>query len=247
MKNKNVIIILILPFFILTVLLSSCHERWEGEDFYTEYNRVVGPDGGNLIFYKNYQNDSLKNKLATLTFEENTLDSIILLNYYEFYNERLRWDLFDNFNIEQITPFFYFVPFYKSEGYNEHGNNDEEYHLSIPFKKNVKVSYSLEGYDYSSEYKLYRIIIPRTNEWGEDDNIWVAWNNQGYPNGYEQIDLIYLLNGQWTQSGGWGGNLEMNLTNWEEIGYKYDNENNTINFEVQDTDWIYALVEIYIK
>ena len=241
MNNKTIYTsVFLLGFFLTTIIFSSCHERWSGEDFYSDYNRVVGPEGGNLTFFRNYSDDSEKEKLVELSFPENALTEDFVFNMYEFDDERLDYEI-NELGIYVQTPFLYFVPFYAKDGYNEHSSDDIEYHLSINFAKNVGVSYSVKYFSYSEDSRLFRITIPITNEWGAGNNIYVTWNDQYYPDGYEKIDLVYLINGKWTING-WG-DQPISYANWEEVDYTFNQQDSTINFEIEDTDYLYVLAE----
>ena len=121
--------------FLITLLfiLSGCYEYPDMEDAgYEDYRRVVGPDGGEINFYMNYEDDSSEDILVTMIFPENALDSFVVFNMYEFYNEALYNDL-ELLGMSVNTKFLYFVPFYESYGYNEHTEESDSIHFSIDF------------------------------------------------------------------------------------------------------------------
>ncbi|NJO93025.1 MAG: hypothetical protein HC831_31760 [Chloroflexia bacterium] len=166
--------------------------------------------------------------------------------------------------------FLYFVPFYESDGYHERGQLDLSYHLSLDFKKPVTVTYnfladrsalSLSNWQEASlyheyykktnpSYHLYRIKIPKLDEWGEGNNIYVNWNNQGYPDGYDRTDLYYIISGLWSSISDWGKGY-ISLENWEPVPpseYTLDAGNNSVQFEITNTDYIYVVSRvIYIE
>jgi len=236
---------------ILFISFSSCYEYPVLNDIqYDDYRRVIGPDGGTINFYENYGNDSLKKVLVKMEFPKNALDSVIVFNMYEFNDLFAANDLL-NLNMYANTQFLYFVPFYESEGYVAHDNEaDIGYHLSINFNSPVSITYNLDNYLAGYETLLdnsvlYRIKIPALDEW--DENIWVNWNIQGYPDGYDNIDLVYLITGRWTETSGWS-NGDLSLDNWEEVtNYTFDNINGTVTFDIEDTDYMYVLGELGTK
>jgi len=247
MKNsilKNIVYI----FILFTLILSSaCYKYPDMEDVsYKDYRRLIGPEGGKINFYKNYENDSSDVILVTMDFPENSLDSFVVFNMYQFYDETMNNDL-ELLDMAVQTKFLYFVPFYKSYGYNEQSIEDAEYHLSIDFHHPVTITYNVEedlGEGVENELnmpRLYRIKIPELGEW--DQNVWVNWNHQGYPDGYHNNDLIYLINGRWTESG-WGEGV-FGLTNWELVTiYTYNNNNKTVTFNINNTDYIYVMASL---
>jgi hypothetical protein len=174
----------------------------------------------------------------------------------------------ENGYAEVGSRFLYFVPFYESDGYRERGQLDLSYHLSIGFKKPVTVTYnfladrsalSLSNWQEASlyheyykktnrSYHLYRIKIPKLDEWGEGNNIYVNWNNQGYPDGYDRTDLYYIISGLWSSISEWGKGY-ISLENWEPVpNFTLDAGSNSVQFEITNTDYIYVLSRvIYIE
>lgn len=249
--------------FILIFSFSACYEYPELTDIqYEDYIRVIGPEGGTINFYANYENDSIEDILVRMEFPEDALDSLVVFNMYEFEDEAVFVDL-DYLGRLQQTEFLYFVPFYESYGYIEHPDITEllrNQHLSIDFNSAVTVTYNLNFYDVDIDAKLYRIRIPRVtefvdingepyNEWGQLDNVWVNWNLQGYPDGYDNLDLTYLINGRWTNILDWGSG-QLSLDNWEELApdaYQYDFINNIVSFDIYNTDYLYVMAKDYVK
>jgi len=232
---------------ILILTISACYQYPELDDIqYEDYRRIIGPEGGIINFYKNYENDSIKDVLVKMEFPEDALDDFIVFNMYEFFDEPTHHEL-DNMSLEQYSYFLYFVPFYESDGYNEHSQGDTNQHISINFNLPVTVTYNFSKYEYYVEEinnidiaKLYRIKIPAENEW-EMNNVWIRWNLQGYPDGYSDIDLIYLITGKWTESISWGTG-ELSLSNWEEVTeYTYNNIDQTVVFDINNTDYMYVM------
>ncbi len=247
---------------ILVLSFSACYEYPDLTDIqYEDYRRVIGPDGGTINFYANYENDSIEEILVSLEFPENALDSLIVFNMYEFSDEAVFVDI-DYLGRQQQTEFLYFVPFYESYGYIQHDetSNITDQHLSIDFNSPVRVTYNLNFYDVDINAKLYRIKIPKVselvdifnnpyNEWGQLNNVWVNWNLQGYPDGYDKLDLTYLINGRWTDIYDWGSG-QLSLDNWEELAldaYQYDIINNMVSFEIYNTDYLYVMGKDYVK
>lgn len=257
-------ITLISVFFV--IILNSCYKEVEfNEEIieYEHYARIVGPDGGIVNFMSNYANDKKRNMLATLSFPSGAIDSFIVLNIYQHEDYDVSMQLEEGFAYTG-SKFMYFIPFYKSQGYNEQGVNDPEARLSLKFKKPVSVKYyylaeevELSGTNYqktelyyeyykksSLSYKLYRIKIPDIDEWGSSNNIYINWNQQGYPDGYNKTDLNYILTGSWFDGGGWGTE-NISLINWEEVkNFKHDVSERSISFEMYSTDYVYVLANI---
>ncbi len=224
----------------LIFTIPACHTRTELDIKYDSLMRVVGPEGGIIKYYEYNPKDSLSVIAVKMEIPEGALDSFIVFNMHEFEDDALYVDL-SYLGIEQFSDFLYFVPFYESYGYNEQTNDNTDYHLSIDFNTPAKVTFNLNFYNVPDTAKLYKIKIPRINEWGETDNIWVNWNYQGYPDGYDVLDLQYIINGKWTIEDAWGsGNLSLN--NWEEvIDYDFDTTNRTVQFEIENTDYLYVM------
>lgn len=242
MKYLKYTIVTILALNVLVLLFSipACHKRVELDIKYDSLMRVVGPDGGTIKYYEYNPKDSLSSIAVKMEIPQNALDSFVVFNMHEFENNALYVDL-SYLGMEQYSDFLYFVPFYKSYGYNEQTNDSIDYHLSINFNVPAKVTYNLSFYEIPYNAKLYRIKIPEINEWGEVDNIWVNWNYQGYPDGYDALDLQYIINGRWTINDAWGsGNLS--LYNWEEVDdYNYDTINKEVEFGIENTDYMYVM------
>ncbi len=241
--KKNTFILSIISTIVLSILFSSCHKRIELEDNYADFRRVVGPDGGTINFFEYNPENDKPEIIVSIDFPENALDSLTVFNMYEFINEGVYIDIL-RLGRRQNSKFLYFVPFYESYGYNEVNSNSDTYHLSIDFNTAVEVTYKLIS-DYAPEFdaKLFRIKIPATNEWGTEDNVWINWNYQGYPDGYDIIDLTYLINGRWTSVNDWGS-TDFNLDNWEEVtNYTYNTFENTVSFQIYNTDYMYVMAK----
>ncbi len=244
---KNILIVT-----YLITLFSGCYRYPEFDDIsYNEYRRVIGSEGGTINFYRNYDNDSIKDIAVKMEFPENAVNSLIVFNMYEFYDNVTNNDLYTNLNTEQLSDFLYFVPFYESEGYkavltdSSDINSLIQKHTSINFNTPVTVTYYNNfNVEIPDSAKLYKIKIPAENEWGEENNVWVKYNYQGYPDGYDDIDLIYLIDGKWTENIDWGtGNLS--LYNWEEVAnYSFDLTNQSVTFEINSTDNMYIIAVI---
>jgi len=246
MKNFNInygIIFFSIMIFASVFFYFGCYQYPDiDETAYENYRRVIGPNGGTIEFYRNYENDSLNNLAVKMIFPENSVDSYIVFNMYEYNSEILEVDL-NNMNRIAISDFLYFVPFYESEGYNEHSSDDIDEHNSLYFNDSVEVTYYLNGFNIIQGAKLYRINIPSKDEWGngEDYNIWVNYNLQGYPEGYDEQDLMYLINGLWTEEYFWGTG-PLSFDNWEEIvGNHYNISDNLVSFYINETDYIYVM------
>ena len=248
MRNKisltNILFSALILIFAFS--LSSCHKRIELEEDYADYRRVIGPEGGIINYYEYNPQDEISEVIVSLEIPEDALDSFVVFNMYEFHDDAADVDLY-NIGMETYSEFLYFVPFYESYGYNEQTVNTTDYHLSIDFNKPVTVTYNLSFYYIGEEAQLYRIKIPRLDEWGsgEANNIWVNWNYQGYPDGYDKLDLTYLVNGRWTESEYWGEG-DLSLDNWEEVpGLIYDKTNETVTFDIDNTDYMYVMAEYW--
>ncbi len=186
---KNCILIT----FLLTLLFQSCYQEPDFTNFdYNTYNRTVGPLGGEINFYGNYGNDSENDVIVNINFPTGALDSVMVFNMYQFEDYELVLQMEDGFS-EIGSKFLYLVPFYESDGYHERGQMDLSYHLSAEFNESVEVTYNFladevvlsaenwqESELYNDYYKrtnrsfrLFRIKIPKLDEWGEDNNIYV--------------------------------------------------------------------------
>ena len=250
-QNKFTVKNIIIVTFLIT-LFFGCYRYPEFDDIsYNEYRRVIGPEGGTINFYRNYEDDSIKDIVVKMEFPENAVDSLIVFNMYEFYDHVTENELYIDLNTEQFSNFLYFLPFYESEGYkavltdSTDINSIVQKHTSINFSTPVSVTYYPDFCEnIPDNAKLYKIKIPAENEWGEEDNVWVKYNYQGYPDGYDDIDLIYLINGKWTENIAWGtGNIS--LYNWEEVAnYSFDLSNQSVTFEINNTDNMYIIAVI---
>lgn len=263
MKSNYLII-----FTFILLIFNGCRKNFEFEDIdYTTYNRLVGPDGGTINYFANYDNDSKNDILLSLQVPKGALDSLLVFNLYEFEDYEVALQMENGFT-KFGSKLFYFVPFYESEGYKERGQLELNYHLSIKFNQPLTVTYnpladytdlSLKNWQevelYNNyykttnrSYKVYRIKIPRLDQWGGSHNIFVNWTRQGYANGYDRTDLSYIINGRWTSSDNWGTG-EISMENWELVGqYDLDTENDQVSFKIFDTDYIYVVArDIFIN
>ena len=264
MNTRNIFLISTL----ILLLFQSCQKEPDFTNFnYETYNRVVGPDGGRIDFYGNYADDNSNNVLVSLDVPQGALDSMMVFNMYQFEDYELVLQMKNGY-AEIGSKFLYFVPFYESDGYHERGQLDLGYHLSLDFNSPVAVTYNFlaDGGGLSAEtwqeaelyhdhykktnrsYRLYRIKIPKLDEWGEEDNIYVNWNNQGYPEGYDRTDLYYIISGIWSPLSEWGKGY-LSLENWEPVpDFNLDTENNSVSFEISNTVYLYLICRIiYIK
>ncbi|MFN8257798.1 MAG: PepSY-like domain-containing protein [Bacteroidales bacterium] len=263
MKQNNIFIILILSLFIL----NGCRKEFDFQDFdYSTYTRVVGPEGGNITFYANYSNDKKTDVIAEMDVPPGALDSLMVFNLYQYEDFEVASQMMDGF-VKVGSKFLYFIPFYESEGYHERGQMELNYHLSVKFNEPITVTYHpLANYsDFSLKswqevelynnyykttnkmYKVYRIKIPKIDQWGEGYNLYVNWTYQGYANGYDHTDLSYLINGKWSVGDNWGKGA-ISMDNWEEVqSAQLDVENDVITFKIFDTDYIYVVArDIYL-
>ncbi|MDF1547238.1 MAG: PepSY-like domain-containing protein [Bacteroidales bacterium] len=251
-------------FFFVLLFFQSCYKEPVFTDFqYETYNRIVGPEGGTINFYGNYENDTKNTILVSMNVPAGALDSMLVFNMYQYEDYELVLQMTDGF-AKIGSKFMYFVPFYESEGYNERGQLDLSYHLSINFNEPISVTYhfladakelSVENWQeaelYHDNYKLtnqsyqlFRIKIPKLDEWGEYNNIFVNWNRQGYPDGYDRTDLSYIVSGLWSQLNDYGTGTQ-NLENWELVdNFELNTTDNYVTFNIYSTDYIYVLAQI---
>jgi hypothetical protein len=266
-NEKHKIMRYLLIILLASTLFQSCRKDFEFQDFdYKTYNRVVGPEGGKINFYANYGNDKKNELIVGLDVPKGALDSQLVFNMYQFEDYELTMQMEDGF-AKFGSKFIYFVPFLHSEGYYERGQTDLNYQLSVEFNQPLTVSYYPLA-DYSDlsmknwqevelyhnyykttnkSYKVFRIKIPKVDEWGQDNNIYVNWTRQGYPNGYDRTDLSYIINGRWSAFNPWGtGNIS--LENWELVSeHELDFSKDKISFKIYNTNYIYVLARlIYI-
>jgi hypothetical protein len=74
MKIKSTILVL-----LLAILTFGCYKEPDFVNFnYETYNRVVGPEGGIINFYANYDDDDHANLLVRLDFPQDALDSLLV-------------------------------------------------------------------------------------------------------------------------------------------------------------------------
>ena len=230
-------------FVILIIFtLSACHKRTLVPDF-DEYSRVADFSGKKIIFLNNYNFDTQnEDTLFILDIPPYALDSSVIFNLYQFKNENLYYELFEELSIEQETHFIYFLIFYNQYTNIDTDYDDISYHLSIDFNKPVVSTFYIDKY-LDANMKFYRIKIPKYNEWGNDNNIRVDTNYQAFPHGFYELDLVYLINGKWTENNEWGQG-EYSINNWEEVTeYTYNQDNKSITFEINNTDYMYVIVE----
>ncbi|MBN2663998.1 MAG: PepSY-like domain-containing protein [Bacteroidales bacterium] len=255
------------PILILTIIFSGCYKYVEIDYDYALYNRLVGPDGGIIKFYANYSNDTAmyfwdttSQILVQLDVPAGALDSEMVFNFYQFQDFDIASELSKGL-AEVGSKFIYFVPVYASDGYHEHDDADLTYHLSIDFNKPIEVTYyykadpklvtidekklQFEFYDWlNPNYKLYKIKIPEINEWGEERNIFVQWNQQGYPIGYYNNDLKDILLGYWYPYNP-NNNASSSIINWQECSdYFINPTDQSVTFKIENTDYIYILARV---
>lgn len=247
---KNIVILT-----LSVLIIGGCYQYPEFDDLsYNEYKRVIGPEGGVINFYRNYENDSLKDIAVKMEFPENAVDSLLIFNMYEFFDEVTYYDLIYELNREQFSDFLYFVPFDEKEGYTAVVTDSTdiydiiENHISIDFHSAVTVTYYNSFYENIPEStNLYRIKIPAEDEWGDENNVWVSYNYQGYPDGYDDIDLTYLINGRWSENIEWGTG-QLSLINWEEVPeFTFNSAEQTVTFDIYSTDYMYVMALDILK
>ncbi len=247
----------------IIIVNSGCYKYPEMDYDYAAYNRLIGPEGGQITFYANYgsdvslyENDS-SNILVELNIPQGALDTSLVFNLYQYQNYDVANELSKGL-AEVGSKFIYFVPIYESDGYHEHDDADLTYHLSVDFNKPVKVTYhyrsdyqlttinqkklQFEFYDwFNKNYGLYKIKIPEIDEWGQNRNIFVQWNTQGYPVGYNESDLKDIILGQWFPYST-GLTMYSSIVNWTEItDFTIDEDKQTVSFEIYNTDYMYIL------
>lgn len=249
MKTKY-IKLLIFSFIILSF---ACHKRQELDYFegYEKYDRTVGVDGKEMFFLRNYGDDTYTNDtILKLDFPPKALDTTIIVNLYEYYNETVMYDLYNDFDLYTMSKFFYILPFYEFENNNDSTSDYKmDTHISIDFHYPVTTTYFIDtSYFYGLEATdiLFRIKIPRYNEW--DDNVWTNFNNQGYPNGFSETDLNYLINGKWNEVDGYLGTVYPSMINWEIVPYyTIDVVNQSVTFSMNETDYMYIICYSALK
>ncbi len=264
MKHK----ILHLLSILSIIFVSGCY-KYETIDYdYESYNRLVGPQGGHIIFYNNYSDDSLmfngvdtNNIIVELEVPEGALDSNYIFNFYTYENYNNAEELSKGLAIIG-SKFFYFVPIPEAEGYHEHDQADLTYHYSMDFNKPITVKFHFKiGIDnksdvnltrlkynyynyFNANYKLFRIKIPRIDEWGADRNIFVKWNEQGYPIGYQEADLSDIILGYWYPNS-YNEVQSSSIINWADVaGFQINADDNSVEFQINNSDYIYVLARI---
>jgi len=251
----------------LGIIISGCFRAPEIDYDYQKYNRVVGRDGGIVTFYANYANDSnlylsgidTTTKILELNVPAGALDTDVVFNFYQYDDISVAKELSKGLS-NVGSKFIYFVPVLASDGYHEHDNADLTYHLSLEFNEPVTVKYyfnleeelytidqkklQFEFYDRTNiNYKLYRLKIPKIDEWGTDRNIFVQWNQQDYPIGYNTSDLNDIILGLWFKFSNPTEN-RVSLVNWEEVENVTFDGDNSICFDIQTTDYIYVIAQV---
>jgi len=226
------------------MIFTSCHQRDVPEFNYSDYRRVIGAEGGIINFYEYNPADSVPLVLVKMNFPAGALDTLVVFNMYEFNDTQTYLELMD-MDMFQTSDFLYFIPFYESYGYNNQTQLQTDYHLSIEFNDSVEITYNLKGTNLDEGSKLFRIPIPKLDDpdWG--DNVWVNWNEQGYPDGYDELDLIYLITGRWTINDSWGTGTPSTI-NWQEIPNATVIDS-TVTFKIGNTDYLYVMGNPYEK
>ncbi|MCF8298535.1 MAG: hypothetical protein K9J13_13390 [Saprospiraceae bacterium] len=246
MRKLNLYKIVI--FSSILILVFGCHKRDYMFSYISDENiRVAGPEGKTIIFLNNYSDDFLSDTLLVLDIPEGALDCTIIFNFYQFNDQVLNLDLQNELGKFPLSNFIYLTPVFEHDSFYEPYYLDSSYcattHNVLDFNKSVTVSYYDYTYDIYPNTKLYRIKIPRDNEWGTNYNISACYSNDGYPIGYYEPDLTYLINGKWNSNSpyGTGG---YNLANWEEVtNYSIDTAANSVTFSILSLDYMYVLIE----
>ena len=244
MKTINIFFIL----FVIIFLFSACHKRQELDFFsdYESYDRTVGIEGKDMVFLRNYADDSDKtDTLLKFSVPPEALDETIIVNFYEYDNNALNLEIQNKFSLYTTSKFFYVLPFYE---YTNNPDNDSlsdyrlDNHLSIDFYDYVTCTYFIDTTFYSwlePTDRLYRIRTPRYNQWPE--NIWTKYSEQGYPTGFYETDLFYLINGKWNEYDDYSEG-DYSMINWEEVPYYNINPaNHSVSFLMENTDYIYVI------
>ncbi len=253
---------------LLLIVFSSCY-KYETIDYdYENYNRLVGPQGGHINFFYNYGADTnmlletdTNNIIVELDVPEGALDSNFIFNFYTYEDFEVADELSKGLAMVG-TKFFYFVPIPESEGYHEHEEADLSYHYSMNFNKPITVKFhfkvGLENetninskrlkYEYynmfNANYRLYRIKIPRIDEWSNIRNVFVQWNRQGYPVGYMASDLYDIILGYWYP---FSTNQVMSasIINWSPVDeFEINPDDNSVEFQINNSDYMYVLARI---
>ena len=172
------------------------------------------------------------------------MDTTIIINFYEYFNETTYLSLSIDFGLVQMSKFFYILPFYEFENSSDSTSDYKlDTHVSIDFNHSVITTFFIDTSYFKgleSTDVLYRIELPRYNEW--DDNIWTEFNNQGYPNGFSKSDLDFLINGKWNENDGYLGTVNPSMVNWEEVpNYWIDEESQSVTFSMNKTDYMYVI------
>ena len=239
---KNIITFIIIFSIIISV---GCHKRDDdSHSFYEDYDRRIGPEGGELVFFRNYTNDWDKiDTLLKMIVPENAVDTTIIINFYKYNNTVLTLDIYNEFNLLTSSDFFYIMPFYNFINTNDSTSNyKRDQHLSIDFNYPVTFTYYIDTAKFAfleTSDKLYRIKTPRNNEWAYE--IWTKFNKQGYPNGFDETDLFLLINGKWNKNDIYAEG-DYSMINWEEVpNYTINPENHSVTFVMDKTDYIYII------
>ena len=234
--------------FAIIFLFSACHKRQELDFFsdYESYDRTVGVDGKKMVFLRNYGDDTnTDDTLLKLDIQPDALDETIIVNFYEYFNETVEYDINVDFGLGVTSKFFYILPFYEFENNNDSTSDYKlDTHLSIDFNYPVTTTYFIDTTYYSMlevTDLLFRIKIPRYDEW--DDNIWTEFNEQAYPNGFSKADLNYLINGKWNEIDGYYENpINPSMANWELVpSYSINPDNHSVTFLMDKTDYMYVI------
>lgn len=251
-------------FVTIVLTLFSCNMFSDVDYEYKLYKRVVGREGGTVYFFSNYANDNDLFKEDTLNFllrlsvPKDAIDTQIVFNFYQFQDFQTACDLSEGYSCVG-SQFFYFVPFLYSSGYHEHDGADLSFHETFKFNKPIEVKYYFSKYvnprsidekklKYSyydrinSSYKIYKIRIPAYGQWGENRNIFIEINKQGYPIGYNKNDIKDIILGYWQPFS--DGNKDISLANWETVDtFDINFYDNSISFQIDNTDYIYIIAK----
>jgi len=231
--KKNKLLLILLVASILTNL--SCHKRIEDEMDYAKYDRIVGPEGKKLIFFRNYGDDTdFSDTLIVLDIPAGALDTTVIFNYYTFFNDVVYNEIGEEFDLDLLSEFFYFLPFF-----NEYSNVEdiEEENGDYQFDRHLSLIF-IDSYS-----RLFKIKIPENDEWGVNYNIYTKFNQQLYPTGFDETDLALLINGKWNEFDDYGSGA-YSMINWTELSnFTFDEDRNTLTFDIMDTDGMYVVAE----
>lgn len=210
------------------------------------YSREAGPNGDTIAFFEDYADDqNFEFYKIGLVFPQGALDSNIIVNYYNYMNERVNYILKDS--ILLASEFFYFIPAYRSWGYEYDTLSfvDETRHLRINFNKKILLIYHFKDIaaEIDTSYRFFRLLLP--------PDMSVKFNEQGFVTGFYDESLLQVITGSYiNEATTVNTDTLRGLKFWQELpkeNYKINFSTNTISVAIENLDYMYCIAKFNFK